>query len=162
MRRGVERTQLYRRLTGIVGVTLGALLLGGAAAATGHATPPPPGPATSVEPGQVVSPGLPADAVQLVLEGRPQVAVREVLDFCTAVGLPVCLADLGLPAPARSEIRQVAEAAVAPGETIHATWFPVDAAMVEAAIWAADAIGSEHRRSVAGGMGPAADSACRR
>jgi glycerol dehydrogenase len=83
--------------------------------------------------------------VQLVLEGRPQQAIREVLGFSQAVGLPLCLAELGLAAPTREEIRQVAEAAVANGETIHATWFPVSAAMVEGAIWAADAIGLQYR-----------------
>lgn len=50
MRRGVERTQLYRGLTGIVSATLGALLLGGVAAAPEPATPPRPGHTASVKP----------------------------------------------------------------------------------------------------------------
>jgi glycerol dehydrogenase len=78
---------------------------------------------------------------QLVLEGRSSRDIHEVLDFCLSVGLPVCLADLGIHAPTREQIRKVAEAAVAPGETIHSTWFAVTADMVEAAIWAADALG---------------------
>jgi glycerol dehydrogenase len=84
---------------------------------------------------------------QLVLEGRPARDFREVQAFCFSVGLPVCLADLNLPDPAPEEIRQVAEAAVAEGETIHATWFPVTAAMVEAALWTADALGTAYRQS---------------
>jgi len=79
--------------------------------------------------------------VQLVLEGRPSADFDTVLGFCRAVGLPVCLADLGLDAPSRADIRHVAEAATAPGETIHTTWFAVTADKVEAAIWAADALG---------------------
>jgi glycerol dehydrogenase len=93
---------------------------------------------------------------QLVMEGRPLRDIREVQDFCLGVGLPVCLQDLNLSNPSPEEIRKVAEAAVAEGETIHATWFPVTAAMVEAAIWTADALGvdykknREHQRAVCG------------
>ena len=85
--------------------------------------------------------------VQLVMEGRSQHSISEVQQFCHAVGLPLCLADLDLVAPTREEIRQVAEAAVAKEETVHATWFPVTAAMVEAAIWTADALGVRYREA---------------
>jgi len=78
---------------------------------------------------------------QLVMEGRPSHLIKEVMDFCLSVGLPICLEDIGLPNPSHDEIRRVAEATTAAGETIHATWFPVNADMVEAAIWAADALG---------------------
>jgi glycerol dehydrogenase len=80
---------------------------------------------------------------QLVMEGRPSKDIQKVLDFCVSVGLPVCLEDMGVSNPSREEIRQVAEATTAEGETIHATWFPVTADMVEAAIWAADALGRQ-------------------
>ena len=82
--------------------------------------------------GQKVTFGL---ITQLVMEGRPSAAVTEVLDFCLSVGLPVCLEDIGIPEPSREDIRQVAECTTAPGETIHATWFPVTADIVESAIW---------------------------
>jgi glycerol dehydrogenase len=82
---------------------------------------------------------------QLVMEGRPSDTVQEVLDFCLSVGLPVTLEDMGIVNPSREEIRQVAEATTAEGETIHATWFPVTAEMVEAAIWAADALGKQQK-----------------
>lgn len=82
---------------------------------------------------------------QLVMEGRSSRDIREVQEFCCRVGLPVCLAELNLPNPSTEDIRTVAETAVAEGETIHATWFPVTAEMVEAAIWTADALGVEYR-----------------
>lgn len=86
---------------------------------------------------------------QLVLEGRSSRDIREVQDFCSSVGLPVCLEDLNLPNPTSEEIRMVAETAVATGETIHATWFPVTAEMVEAAIWTANALGQEYKMNKA-------------
>jgi glycerol dehydrogenase len=82
---------------------------------------------------------------QLVLEGRPMNDLEEVLGFCMDVGLPVCLEDLGIINPTAEEIRAVAEATTAAGETIHATWFTVTADHVEAAIWAADAIGKNFK-----------------
>lgn len=83
---------------------------------------------------------------QLVLEGQPLKAIREVQNFCLLVGLPICLEDLNLPDPSAEEIRRVAEAAVADGETIHATWFQVTADMVEAAIWSVDALGKDYKK----------------
>ena len=85
---------------------------------------------------------------QMVMEGRPTSDLEEVLGFCLDVGLPVCFQDLGIVDPTREEIRAVAEATTAEGETIHATWFDVTADHVEAAIWAADAIGSEFKKEV--------------
>jgi glycerol dehydrogenase len=85
--------------------------------------------------------------VQLVLEGRPARAIKEVQDFCYSVGLPLCLEDLGVVDPGPEEIRRVAEATVAEGETIHATWFPVTSTQVEAAIWTADALGVNYKKA---------------
>lgn len=82
---------------------------------------------------------------QLFLEGRSYTQIDEVLNFCLKVGLPVCLEDLGLDNPTRDEIRAVAEATTAEGETIHSTWFTVTADKVEAAIWAADAYGKQFK-----------------
>ena len=78
---------------------------------------------------------------QLVLEGRPSRDIREVQEFCRKVGLPISLEELGLGDLDDSDLRRVAEAAVAEGETIHTTWFPVTASMVAAAIRDADALG---------------------
>ena len=84
---------------------------------------------------------------QLVLEGRPFSAIKEVHDFCFSVGLPLCLEDLDIINPTPEEIRQVAEASVVEGETIYSTWFPVTADMVEAAIWTADALGARYKKA---------------
>ncbi len=85
---------------------------------------------------------------QLVLENRPAAAIREVQEFCLSVGLPVCLADLDITDPAPDELRQVAVAATAPDETIHATWFPVTPPMVEAAMRTADTLGAEYKKEL--------------
>jgi glycerol dehydrogenase len=82
------------------------------------------------------------------LEGRPASAIREVQDFCYSVGLPLCLEDLDIVSPTPEEIRQVAAAAVAVGETVHSTWFPVMADMVEAAVWTADALGMRYKKGL--------------
>ncbi|MEW6349580.1 MAG: glycerol dehydrogenase [Thermodesulfobacteriota bacterium] len=87
---------------------------------------------------------------QMVLEGRPSKDVDQVLSFCLSVGLPVCLEDLDVSHPSREDIRRVAEATTASGETIHSTWFPVAAEMVESAIWAADALGQAAKRRLRG------------
>ncbi len=93
--------------------------------------------------GQKVAFGV---VTQMVLEGRPSRDLDQILNFCLSVGLPVCLEDLGVCDPSREDIRRVAEATTAEGETIHSTWFPVSAEMVESAIWAADALGKERKR----------------
>src|SRR3984957_7681071 len=46
--------------------------------------------------GEKVAFGL---SVQLVLEGAPRATVDEVLGFSSSVGLPITLADIGLPEP---------------------------------------------------------------
>ena len=94
--------------------------------------------------GEIVAFGV---LVQLVLEGRPDSAIREVQSFCASVGLPLCLADLGIVNPSAEEIRKVAEVCCAADESIHSTWFPVTATAVEAALWTADALGSNFRQS---------------
>jgi len=85
---------------------------------------------------------------QLVLEGRSSPVIKEVQDFCYSVGLPLCLEDLDCVNPTTEELRQVAIAAVSEGETIHATWFPVTAVMVEAAIRVADALGNRYKKAL--------------
>ena len=80
--------------------------------------------------------------VQMVMEGRPREQINEVVNFCKSVGLPTSLKELGVTDPTEEDIMKVAEATTKEGETIHATWFPVTAKMVYAAIWTADAIGS--------------------
>ena len=86
----------------------------------------------------------------MILEGRPSSDLYEVLSFCLSVGLPVCLEDLDIADPTREEINKVAIAATAEAETIHASWFPVTAGMVEDAIWTADALGKEYKMKQTG------------
>lgn len=81
--------------------------------------------------------------VQLIMEDRPIDEIYEVIYFCQAVGLPTTLAQLGLANVSPERLKPVAEAAVAPGETIHNMPFPVNAQMVLEAIIAADALGNE-------------------
>ncbi len=93
--------------------------------------------------------------VHLMLEaqGMPDTAARTEADaearrvaaFLVGVGLPVTLGELGIDAADARAIAAVAERATAPGETIQAMPFPVDAAAVVAATGAADAVGRAAR-----------------
>jgi glycerol dehydrogenase len=80
----------------------------------------------------------------LVLEGRPTAILDELVDFCLDVGLPVTLGDVGVD-PETADLKAVAEAACAEGETIHNLPFSVDPPMVLDAMLAADAYGQERR-----------------
>ena len=62
-----------------------------------------------------------------------------------SVGLPTTLADLGLAGADPKVIRAVAEAASAPGETIHNMPMEVTADKVYAAILTADALGRQYK-----------------
>lgn len=97
--------------------------------------------------GEKVAFGL---ASMLMLEERPVEEIDEVFDFCLSVGLPVTLSDIGLGDAGEDDLRKVAEAACAPGETIHNEPFPVHPSMVVGAMRAADAYG-RHRRALVGG-----------
>ena len=72
-------------------------------------------------------------------------AIKVVQDFFYSVGLPLCLEDLDIAVPPAGDSRQVSEAAVAEGETIHSTWFLVVPDMATAAIWTADALGTSYK-----------------
>jgi glycerol dehydrogenase len=80
--------------------------------------------------------------VHLVLENADMAEIQEVIDFCLSVGLPVCLADLGVQ-DIGDRLAQVAANATIPEESVHNMPFPVTADMVAAAILAADKLGSE-------------------
>lgn len=88
-------------------------------------------------------------AVDPAMRSESLAEARRVAAFFIRVGLPVTLAQLGVPAdPAAGRaaaVHAVATRTVAPGETIHNMPFPVDAAVVEAAIVAADALGESLR-----------------
>jgi len=83
---------------------------------------------------------------QLVLENAPKEELEEVLDFCLSVGLPVCFSDIGVDSYTDDELRQVAEKACIPEESIHAMPFEVTVESCMAAIKAADKIGSDYKK----------------
>jgi glycerol dehydrogenase len=83
--------------------------------------------------------------VQLVLENSDLEELQQVLEFCTAVGLPTTLEDLGVTDVTQEKIRSVAKAATVEGETIHNMPFPVTEEDVFAAIMTADALGHSFR-----------------
>lgn len=82
---------------------------------------------------------------QLVLENAPEEELNEVLDFCVKIGLPVCLADIGVDSITGEELMQVAEKACIAEESIHSMPFPVTPEAVAAAIITADAVGKAHK-----------------
>lgn len=86
--------------------------------------------------------------VQLVLENADMLELEEVLDFCLAIGLPVCLKDIGVDAITPEELLEVAKKACIPEESIHAMPFPVTPDMVAAAIVTADQLGSRYKKAV--------------
>jgi glycerol dehydrogenase len=81
---------------------------------------------------------------QLVLEGRDDAFVDDVVDFSVALGLPVTLADVGVEDPSDDDLDRVARAAVAEGETIHNA-FDASADEVRDAMIAADELGTQFR-----------------
>lgn len=88
--------------------------------------------------GEVVAFGT---LVQLVLEGRPDKELEDLVAFCVSVGLPFTLAQLNLGEVTREELEAVAAKACAQNESIHNLSFPVTPRMTYDAIVAADAIG---------------------
>jgi glycerol dehydrogenase len=82
---------------------------------------------------------------QLVLENAPKEELETVLDFCTSIGLPVCLADIGVDAITDEELTAVAEKSCVPEESVHSMPFPITVESVAAAIKAADVIGSVYK-----------------
>lgn len=80
---------------------------------------------------------------QLILEDYPREKIRETLNFCYTLGLPVTLAQLGVTDASPEHLRPAAEAACAVGETIHNTPFAVTPDMVLGAMLGADALGRD-------------------
>lgn len=85
---------------------------------------------------------------QLALENAEMDEILEVLDFCTSVGLPICLEDLGVTEISSEELIRVAEKACIPEESIHAMPFPVTVDMTAAAILAADKLGKAYKEGL--------------
>ena len=79
--------------------------------------------------------------VQLMLEGAAPEEVASVIGFCLSVGLPVCLADLGLEGIHDRDILAVAKATCVEGETVWNMPIKVTVQKVFDAIKAADSLG---------------------
>lgn len=84
---------------------------------------------------------------QLVLENADKEELNEVLAFCTSVGLPVCLPDIGVDNVTYEELLAVAHKACVPEESIHSMPFPITEEAVAAAIMVADQIGRQYKIS---------------
>jgi glycerol dehydrogenase len=82
---------------------------------------------------------------QLILENSPIEEIHEVLDFCLEVGLPVCLADIGVENISEDELRAVAEKSCIAEESIHSMPFPITVTNVSSTILVADRIGKEYK-----------------
>ncbi|MCL2058479.1 MAG: glycerol dehydrogenase [Oscillospiraceae bacterium] len=85
---------------------------------------------------------------QLVLENAPTEEIEEVLEFCVGVGLPVCLADIGISSITADELNQIADKTCIPEESVHSMPFPITRDAVAAAIIVADKLGREFKERV--------------
>ena len=87
---------------------------------------------------------------QLVAEGKSQSLIDKVMSFCTDVGLPITLAQVGIKKISPAQLRQIAERSCAEGETAHNEPFEVTPSLISDAIVAADILGQsflENNRS---------------
>jgi glycerol dehydrogenase len=82
--------------------------------------------------------------VQLVLEHSAISEIEEVIGFCTHVGLPVTLAQIGLQELPREVLEKIALRATQTGESIHNEPFEVPCARLVDAILIADELGRSH------------------
>ncbi|ELY58520.1 glycerol dehydrogenase [Natronococcus jeotgali] len=81
---------------------------------------------------------------QLVLEGRDDAFVDDVIEFSIALGLPVTLEEVGVDDPSEDDLERVARATVDEGETIHNA-FDASVEEVRDALVAADDLGARRR-----------------
>lgn len=79
---------------------------------------------------------------QLILENAPKEEIKEVMDFCYSVGLPVTLKEVGVTDVER--VRIAAEKACAPGESIHNMAGDVTPDQLYDALLAVDLLGQEY------------------
>lgn len=79
---------------------------------------------------------------QLLIENAPKEEIKEVMDFCFSVGLPVTLKEVGVTDIER--VRIAAEKACAPGESIHNMAGDVTPDQLYDALLAVDLLGQEY------------------
>ncbi len=78
---------------------------------------------------------------QLALEESPMTEIEEVLSFCSQIGLPVTLAQIGLPELSPDMLEEIAQRATQKGESIHNEPFEATSSRVAEAILTADRLG---------------------
>lgn len=85
----------------------------------------------------------------LVLENRQPEELREAINFCLDVGLPVTLAGLGLAQVSKADLTKVGQLAMQPSNVIHSTPVTLTAELIADCIWTASALAEdmEGRRS---------------
>jgi glycerol dehydrogenase len=76
---------------------------------------------------------------QLILENAPKEEIRDVMEFCSSVGLPLTLEEVGVTDVTRVQI--AAEKACAPGESIHNMVGDVTPSQLYDALLSADLLG---------------------
>lgn len=85
--------------------------------------------------------------VQLVAEGKGLEVISPILEYCSEVGLPITLGDIGVNDLDRERLRRVAERTVKEGETAHNEPFEVTSAVIFDSILTADSLGRRFRES---------------
>jgi len=83
--------------------------------------------------------------VQLVLEGRPESLINDVLEFCLSVGLPTCFSDLGLDGLSYEQAKLVASRSIAEGETAHNVAFPLTIELMIDALMATNKYATQYK-----------------
>ncbi|MCX7592025.1 MAG: glycerol dehydrogenase [Kiritimatiellae bacterium] len=73
--------------------------------------------------------------------------LRRVIEFMAKAGLPITLAELGIPTENTEQLTRFAARVAARGSTVHNHPFPVNADTLLAAIREADDLGRQHRRA---------------
>ncbi|MFA9398726.1 MAG: glycerol dehydrogenase [Clostridiaceae bacterium] len=82
--------------------------------------------------------------VQAMVENFPMEEIEEIIEFCLSVGLPITLKQMGLENVSKEDLRKVADATCAEGETIHNTIGDVTSDELFNAILAADSLGNKY------------------
>jgi glycerol dehydrogenase len=78
---------------------------------------------------------------QLVLENHDSAEIHKVIDFNNAVGLPVCLKQLGVMDTTEKAVMKAAEVACMEGLTTHNSYFEINPEIILGAILGANALG---------------------
>lgn len=81
--------------------------------------------------------------VQLVLENRDIIEIKEIINFCKKLGLPTTLLEMGIKDNINEKIEKVAAASCNEGETIHNFPYEIVPEMVYNAILLADKLGTD-------------------